>query len=209
MGECEAHLFFLWDAHRLYPQQKDRYKQIATELRILVGDRRSRRRLLIALMDEFGFSYEVQPPGPPFDKQPIPMIGWKDNPEYLELANEIQKANADEQKLDVLLEEQAALRRSVPFPEYVDSALAVYIAPHEYSYRELVLAVSQQIGSGHEDTAVDKPLVQLSHFVIGGDEGHIAPLISFAELVIEVGSRFIAFVAENHGYEAKYFRDAG
>jgi hypothetical protein len=67
-------------------------------------------------------------------------------------------------------ETQGALRRLVPFPEFVESALAVYIAPHEYSFRDLVLAVSQQVGSGHEDTSMDKPLMQMRQFVLGGDD---------------------------------------
>ena len=209
LDECETHLYFLWDAHRLYPQQKDRYKQIASELRVLVGDHRPRRRLLLALMEDYGFSYAVQPPGPPFDKQPISMVGWRDDPHHQALTKEIEQAMGDKEKLDELLEKQAAMRRPVPFPEYVDRAQAVYIAPHDYSYRDLVLAVAQQVGSSHEDTAVDETLVQLGQFVIGRNEGHIAPLIGFADLVIEVGSRFIAFVSEKHGYNPKYFKPAG
>lgn len=88
-------------------------------------------------------------------------------------------------------------------------ALAVYVAPYDYSYKDLVLAVAQQLGSGHEDTAVDEPLLQLRQYVIGGDEGHIAPLINFADLVLEVGISFIAFVADEHGYKPEYFQLAG
>ena len=209
IGECETHLYFLWDAYRLYPEQRERYKQVASELRVLVGDRKANRRLLISLMDDLGFVYEVQPSGPPFDKQPIPMVGWRDDPEHQALVQQLQEADGDNGQLDALLERQAALRRPIPFVEYVDNALAVYIAPYEYSYRDLVLAVSQQLGSGHEDTAVDEPIVQMSQIVIGGDEGHIAPLINFAELVVEVGVQFIAFTAAEHGYKPKYFRDAG
>lgn len=86
--ECETHLYFLWDARRLYQEQRDRYKQIAAELRVLVGDHRPSRRLLISMMDEFGFRYEVQPPPPPFDKQPIAMIGWREDPNHLALVRQ-------------------------------------------------------------------------------------------------------------------------
>ena len=82
LDECETHLYFLWDARRLYPDQRDRYKQIASELRVLVGDHKPKRRLLLSLMNELGFSYDVQPPGPPLDKHPIPMVGWRDDPEH-------------------------------------------------------------------------------------------------------------------------------
>ena len=72
-----------------------------------------------------------------------------------------------------------------------------------------MLAVAQQVGSGHEDTAVDEPLLQLRQFVIGGDEGHVAPLLNFADLVLKVGASFVAFVAEKHGYKPKYFQLGG
>ena len=113
--ECEAHLYFLWDACRLYREQKDRYKQIAAELRVLVGDHKPERRLLFSLMNEYGYHYEVQPPGPPFDKQAIPMVGWRDDPAQHAMTAEVQKALGDEKKLGELLGKQAALRRSVPF----------------------------------------------------------------------------------------------
>ena len=76
--ECETHLYFLWDARRQFHQEYDRYKQLAAELRILVGDHKPARRLLFSMMTQFGFSYEVPPPPPPCDKQAItPMVGWK------------------------------------------------------------------------------------------------------------------------------------
>lgn len=206
IDECETHLYFLWDARRLYPKQKDRYKQIATELRVLVGDHRPKRRLLLSLMDKYGFSYEIQPPDPPFNEGPIPMVGWKDDPEHRALAIELEKAKGDKDKLEKILEKQSALRRPVPFPEYVERALAVYIKPHDYSYRDLVLAVAQQVGSGHEDIAMEEPLMQLRQFIIGGDLGYVAPLIRFADLVLKVGCQFMGFLVKNHDYEPKYLK---
>lgn len=204
--ECETHLYFLWDARRLYEQEKVRYKQIAAELRVLVGDHRPKRRLLLSLMDEHGFTYDVQPPGPPFEKQDIPMVGWRDDPIQQALTAELQDALGDDSKLAKVLEKQAALRRPVPFPEYVEKALAVYSAPYDYSYRDLVLAVSQQVGSGHEDTSMDEPLMQMRSFIIGGDEGHVAPLIGFCDLVLRVGRQFLGYLAEKHGYKPRHFR---
>ena len=117
----------------------------------------------------------------------------------------MQEATGDEEKPAEVLEKLAALRRPVPFAEYVERALAVYIAPYDYSYRDLVLAVAQQVGSSHEDTAVDEPLLQLRRYVIGGNQGHVAPLINLADLVLKVGMSFVAFVSEKHGYRPKYF----
>lgn len=204
--ECETHLYFLWDARRLYQEQPDRYKQIAAELRVLVGDHMPARRLLLAMMEEFCFSYEVQPPPSPFDKQPIPMIGWRDDPNHAALVRQAEEALGDEKKMQELFLAQAALRCPVPFAEYVARGLAVYISPHDYSFKDFVLAIAQQMGSGHEDTAVDVPLAQMGSVILGGEQSHIAALVNFADLVLIVGGLFIAHVVEHHGYEPKYFR---
>lgn len=207
LRECETHLYFLWDARRLYAQEPDRYKQIAAELRVLVGDQKPKRRLLLAMMEEYEFSYHVQPPGLPFDKQPIPLVGWRNDPVHQALAQEVQAALGDEEKMTAVLEKQAALRRPIPFPEYVEKGLAVYIKPYDYSYRKLVLAIAQQVGSSHEDHDVNEPLVQMQNVVLGNEESHIAVLIQFADLVIRVGFMFIEHVVQNCGYKPKYFRE--
>lgn len=206
LAECETHLYFLWDARRLYQEQRDRYKQIAAELRVLVGDHKPARRLLIAMMEEYGFSYEVQPPPSPFDKQAIPMVGWRKDPNHLALAQQVEAALDNAQKMERALAAQAALRRPVPFAEYVECGLAVYIAPHDYSFRDLVLAIAQQMGSSHEATAVDESLTQMGRIILGGEESHVAALINFADLVLTVGVLFTGHVVEHNSYEPKYFR---
>ena len=205
LADCETHLFFLWDALRQYPHQPDRYKQIATELRVLVADKKPKQRLLLAMMDECAFMYDVQPPGPPFDKQPILMVGWHDDPVQRKLTEEFKQALGDPEALSTVQAKQAKLRHPVPFAEYVGKGFAVYIKPRNYSFSDLVRAIAQQEGSSHESTAVDKPLAQMRQITIGGDPGHIAPLIKFSQDVLKVGAAFMAFVAKNHAYKPKYF----
>lgn len=205
LRDCESHLYFLWDARRLYPREEERYKQIAGELRILVCETRHNRSLLLNLMDEHGFSYDVPPTGPPFDKQPIAMVGWRDDPVHQRLTRELASAMGDDAKMAKVSEELIALRKPVPIREFVNRALAVYIAPDDYSYRDLTLAVAQQVGSSHEDDEVDEPLVKMQNIQIGRDQGHIAPLIGFSDLIIKVGSVFLGFVVQNQDYQPKYF----
>lgn len=156
-------------------------------------------------MKEYGFTYDVQPPGPPLDKSPIPMVGWRDDPEHKKLTIELERALGNDKKLKELLEKQAKLRCSIPFPEYVKKALSVYIKPYDYSYQDLVLAISQQQGSSHEDDTVEEPISKIQNVRIGSDQGHVAPLISFADLVIKVGSDFLNFLIDKYQYEPKCF----
>ena len=120
--DCETHLYFLWEARRLYPEQPDRFKQIASELRVLVCRTATNHPLLLDLMDELNFSHEVPPPGPPFDKQPTPIVGWRDEPIQQELTAEAQASLGDEGRIAAVLEKQAGLRRAIPLREDVDKA---------------------------------------------------------------------------------------
>jgi hypothetical protein len=205
LNECETHLYFLWDARRLYRWQKDRYKQIAAELRILVADQRHKSRLLLSVMELCGFRYEIQPPGPPFHQQPIPLAGWRKDPVQQALAKEVEEAVGDETKMAAVMAKQAALCRSLPLSEFLEKALAVEWSGHDYSFNQLICAVAQQVGSSHEDTAVDEPLVQLQKGMIGRDEAHIAPLVVIADLVREAGLHFLGFVEQHLGYRLRFF----
>jgi hypothetical protein len=63
--DCETHLAFLREARHNYRTDRERYKQVAGELRVLVCKSRNNKPLLLDLMDEYGFNYEVQPAAPP------------------------------------------------------------------------------------------------------------------------------------------------
>ena len=78
LEECEMQLYFLWDERQLQDSAR-LYKNIATQLRVLVGDQKPSRRLLTAMMKEYGFAYDVHP-DESLDKVLIPMH-WRDIPE--------------------------------------------------------------------------------------------------------------------------------
>jgi len=212
LRDCEVHLYFLWDAMRLYPEQRDRFKQIATELRVLVCRTRMNKPLLLDLMDEYRFSYEVQPPGkdttgPPLKPQPLPMVGWRDDPQHQRLTDDLAHAlkTGDEGRLAAIESELASPVRSVPFREWGERGLAVYVAPYDYSHKELVLAIAQQFGSSHEDDSVEEPIVRLRQVIIGGEMGDVAPLVAFARLVLSVGQKFLDHLVTNYQYAPAYF----
>lgn len=209
LRECETHLYFLWDARRLYPRERDRFKQIAAELRVLVCRTRQNKPLLLDLMDEYGFAYDVQPPGkdpggPPLKLQPLPVVGWRDDPAHRRISEAL--CSGDQDREASAEAELAALAKPMPFREWVEKGLAVYIAPHDYSHCDLILAIAQQYGSSHEDDSVEEPILRLQEFIIGGHTGDIAPLIAFADSVIRVGQLFLGHLVRNHGYQPQYFK---
>lgn len=213
LTDCETHLYFLWDARRLYPEQRERFKQIAAELRVLVCETRMNKPLLLNLMGEYGFVYEVQPPGvsgsgPPLKPQPLPMVGWRDNPIHAEISEQLSRAiqSGDRGEMEEIDRRLAELARPVPFRDWVNRGLAVFIEPYDYSHRELVLAIAQQFGSSHEDDSVEEPILRLQQVYLGGERSDLAPMTVFADSVLSVGVGFIRYVEQHHGFRPQYFR---
>lgn len=184
LAACESHLKFLGEALAAYDREPDRYKQLAAELRVLVCKAGRNKPLLLDLMDEYGFVYEVHPiPDLPF---PITMVGQlHEEPEV-----DFSAISPEE-----IWAHHRARAKPVRLREFIDRALAVYIRPHEFSYRDLILAVAQQIGVSHEDRTMEKALVELEQFLIGGFSGYGAPLRHCAQLVYDAGVRFMGHVA--------------
>lgn len=59
--ECEAHTVFLDKALRNMGEDPISYKQVASELRVLVAEHKPDNRLVQSLMDELGVSIDVKP----------------------------------------------------------------------------------------------------------------------------------------------------
>jgi hypothetical protein len=62
LQSLETHLYFLFTAIENYRTEPDRYKQVASELRVLVGDHNPKRRILTNLMKKYSFEYYVLSP---------------------------------------------------------------------------------------------------------------------------------------------------
>src|SRR5262245_54219879 len=192
MRDCETHLAYLNEARDNYRTDRERYKQVAGELRVLVCKTKKNKPLLLDLMDEYGFNYEVQrdPAGPPV-KGPIPLVGWRDDPVQQELAREFEQALGDEKKLAALLAQKESLNVALPLRRYVDEGLAAYIAPQDYSYNRLTCAIAEQCGIAHEDEAIEEGLAAMQCILIGNDHSHIRVLISFADTILHAGLEFL------------------
>lgn len=211
MQECETHLAFLKEARENYRTDRERYKQVAGELRVLVCGSRQNKPLLLDLMDQYGFRYEVQRPAPPAGpplKGPIPLVGWRDDPVQQELAKEMEQALAlgDEEKLKAVLTRQESLNVPLPLRRFVNEGLAAYVDPYEYSYNELTRAIAEQAGVAHEDDAIEEGLAKMRNFRIGNDQSHISILISFADTILRAGLEFLAFMVATHNYQPQRFQ---
>ena len=206
MQDCETHLSFLKEARDQFEVDRERYKQIAGELRVLVCKSRTNKPLLLDLMDHYGFVYEVQPPGPPLDKSAIPLVGWRYDSVQQDLTKALEEAYGDQAKLSEVLARQASLRVALSLRRYVDEGLAVFARPYDYSFRDLTRAIAEQSGVAHEDEAVEEGIAAMQRVHLGGEHSHIVALINFADTVLSAGMEFLAFMATNRGYQLRRFQ---
>lgn len=199
---CESHLIMLNQALTLYPSQRYQYKHIASVLRVLVCDFGRNEPLLLDLMDEYGFSYEIKPG----NKNPIPLVNWQENTLFEKSIYEPVGKLLNEGKLEEAEKIISKHRKSIPLRQFVKNGLAIFIKPHNVSYQALIKSIAEQEGTAHEDKGVDEIVYHLKSIRIGGEESHIASLISFAKLINIVGLEFFNFLFEKIQYKPKYLR---
>src|SRR2546425_208995 len=60
------------------------------------------------------------------------------------------------------------------------------------------------LGSGHEDPKLDWSIADLRAIRTGEHSAAIGPLLSLAEVIIQAGTEFIAFLQDRHGYKPTY-----
>jgi hypothetical protein len=121
----------------------------------------------------------------------------------LKVDTKYQNVNTEEETNE-MVGELRKLRVSYPLDEFLDKALAVFIARDEYSYRELIVSVAQQIGSSHEDLVVDEGIYKLSRTEIGGQLAYAAPIIGIGSKCFDAGMELVAHVVNNHGCKCIY-----
>jgi hypothetical protein len=176
LADLESHLKFLHEALVRLPGEPDRYKVLAAGLRVLVCDFGSNRPLLLDLLDAFDLKYSIGPiPDLPF---PLPMVDELD----LDSGTDFTAMSSEQ-----IWAYHRSRAKSYPLREFVARGLAVFVLGRPYSYTDLIRTIAEQSGLSHEDPTVDSNILELESSVIGGYQGHVAPLLSLAEHVIAAG----------------------
>lgn len=197
LADCESQLRFLAEALDKQPHERDRYKQVAGALRILVCSAGRNRPLLLDLLKTYGLASDVLPQPPTFG--PVAMVG--DIAKY----GSLDLSTMSDAELEDLAARERARAKPVPLASFVEAGLAVYIDPYEISYKDLILTVAQQSGTAHEDDHLDAAIVELERILIGGYSGHEAPLRGLGMIVLSAGRELIRHVATHHGYRPHTF----
>lgn len=194
IASCEFHLLALWEAYVRASVQPERYKQMAAELRVLVCRHGRNKPLLLNLMKTHSIEARVNPQSSRYLKK-----DWQIDTIYKRELNNLPPRNYNYTELVELLHSRMPSEEPLDYEQYISDVVAVANEYGEYTCKELILAVAQQIGSGHEDEAVD----ELLHYVCLIEQVNnvrptiLGPLMRIAEEVLALGSMFV-FVASQH-----------
>ncbi|MDO8490039.1 MAG: hypothetical protein Q7S47_01315 [bacterium] len=197
---CEEQLILLDQALFRYPTQRFEYKNIASGLRVLVCDFGKNKPLLLDLMDQNGFKYEIKPQG----KNPISLVNWQKDTLFeksiYEPVGELLKKGKFEKAEKIISKH----RKPIPLRQYVKHGLAVFIAPDDVSYHDLIKMIAEKEGLSHEDKDINTIASRLKNIKLGGEESHVASLISFAALISDVGLEFFSYLFDKKIYTPKH-----
>jgi hypothetical protein len=80
---------------------------------------------------------------------------------------------------------------------------AIFVTGKGLTHEYLIKLIAQQIGSAHEDNAIDLPLATLKAMFINGTQPYIPILTLVSELVLEVGERVLIKAEISHGFKRK------
>lgn len=185
----DDHLYLL--RKNLLELQKDEahFKVIAAELRVLVCSSRWNEGLLWRMAEQIDVSdaVELQLAGNVDVKSPFASgLTFAFVP--------IQRAGFGHP----LLPPQSYSLRSV-----IKDCDAIFITGKGLTHEYLIKAIAQQIGSAHEDDAIELPLATLKEIIFNGTSPYISILILISELVLEVGDRVLSKAEGSCGYKQK------
>ena len=192
MASLETHLKIVRESIERLPREPDMYKVLAGSLRVPVCEFGKNRPLLLDLLDDLELGYSIGPnPDLPF---PIPLID-EEPEEPPEDFNSWPPAR--------IWEWHRARGKTYPLREYTKRALAVYVLGDKYSYEKLVRTLAEQSGAAHEDSSIDRNVLEMESIQIGGLVSHSAPLAGLAEHVLAAG-RSAVTKAASMGYAPHY-----
>jgi len=93
--------------------------------------------------------------------------------------------------------------RSYSLRKVIKCCNAIFVTGKGLTHEYLIKAIAQQIGSAHEDNAIELPLATLKAMFINGTQPYIPILTLVSELVLEVGERVLSKAEGSHGFKRK------
>jgi hypothetical protein len=178
--DLDAHLYLLRQHLHHLSEDVAHLKAIAAELRVLVCKSSGTAGLLWRLAERYGVADQVHVHFP-----------GNVNPDHA-LARGLKFAVAAITRPTPHLERKL-LSRLYSLREIIENGEAMWVlGMKSYTHERLILTVSQQTGSSHEDEGIEIGLAAAEDVLINGVPLYLQILRTDAELVLEVGERVLA-----------------
>jgi len=89
------------------------------------------------------------------------------------------------------------------FKNIIKESEAVFVSGKGLTHEYLIKAVSQQMGTAHEDDGIEYALNDLRQIFINGVEPYVSILATDADLTLEIGERVLEVAEREAGYQRK------
>ena len=92
------------------------------------------------------------------------------------------------------------------FKEIIKETQALVAGGKPFTHEYLIKAVTQQMGSAHEDDGLEEMLVDLKSIFINGVEPFVSVLATDAKLTLDVGERVLEKAETKHNYKRHHHK---
>lgn len=191
LSDLDDHLYLLRDNLHRIGQDKVHLKVLSAELRVLICYSSGTEGLLWRLVEELHVSDAVH----------LQLAGGLD-PNH-PLAKNMHFAIVPIHRAGHGPDDPKLAPRHYTLKWVIKEHEAVFVSGRSITHEWLIKTISQQIGTAHEDDAVEKVLVELGQIFLNGMPSYIPILCFDAELVLEVGERVLEKAELDLGYRRK------
>ena len=192
LDDLDAHLFIIREHLRELNESTSHMKVLSAELRTLLCWSSGTEGLLWRLVDELAIDdcIFLHVPGDLIEDHPLAQgLQFSIVP--------IQRGGKGDPRLPPY---------NCSFKEIIKERQALIIGGKPIKHEYLIKAISQQMGSAHEDDGLEQMLVDMKSIFIGGLEPYVPVMATNAELTLEIGERVLESAEQGLGYKRHHHK---
>lgn len=184
LQDLDSHLYLLREHRQGLSESTTHLKAIAAELRTLICFSSQTEGLLWRLVDELHVDDKI----------------------YVHVVGKLNSDHPMTQGLQFYIYHIARGGKGNPklppqnrsFKDIVKNSESLFAAGKPITYEYLIKAISQQMGSAHEDEGLEPVLVDLKTRILNGIEPFVPVLCAATEFTLEIGERVLAEAEKHH-----------
>jgi hypothetical protein len=199
---CEYQLRCLARDIDCMAEDPEKYKDVATRLRLLVCESRSNRPIIFRAMNEIGVDYRVShawftvPPGY------FIFVDERESKVFDLWLKTLDKSSSAEDR-ESLEAEYRSLAVPIPLKDYIDNVLAFSAAGNKYSIGNMISILANKMGTAHVDESLPIGIHAIMSVECGGVPAITRTLVAVGHMVIDAGREILGVAASRGLYESR------